>query len=195
MPGPTHNRNLEATRRVLEHLGGLLNTRISVRLWDGSVVPLGSDVDPRFFLSINRAGILGAILKKPTLENVLLQYVSGDIDFHGGDIYTFLEVLREGLTREDKKKLKSFNKLVLLRNALPLLFSSSKEVKASRGITYEGPGTFESDRDNEQFVQFHYDVSNDFYQQFLDPGMVCTPAGTSRLRTGRWSRRRRTSWT
>lgn len=161
--------HLEATRKVLEHVGGLINTRISVRLWDGSMVPLGEDVDPDYFLSINRPGILGSILKRPTLENVLLQYVSGDIDFHGGDIYTFLEVIRERVT---KKKFRDFDKKLLLTNALPLVFSSSSEMAASRELTYAGPGDVETHRDNKEFVQFHYDLSNEFYQLFLDPEMV-----------------------
>src|SRR4051794_18777423 len=40
-------RQLEAARAVLRHLAEVLDARFSVRLWDGSSVPLGRNVHPR----------------------------------------------------------------------------------------------------------------------------------------------------
>ncbi|MBW2712230.1 MAG: class I SAM-dependent methyltransferase [Deltaproteobacteria bacterium] len=167
----SEDQQLAAARRFFGQLGELLDTRISVRLWDGSVIPLGENVDSDFFLSIASAGVLGSLLRKPTAENLLAHYASGTIDFHGGNIREFLVVAR---SRHAKKKLRSLNKSSLLRSALPLLTAreSAREVEHTFAGDEKRRGA--GDRDEKSFIQFHYDVSNRFYQLFLDPQMQYT---------------------
>jgi len=81
---------LAATRRILNHVAESINARFSVRLWDGSMIPLGREVDERFFIAINGSGVLGGLLRRPTLENLLLQYVKGHIEIHG-DLIDFID--------------------------------------------------------------------------------------------------------
>ena len=45
-------RRLDVARELFSHLGTLLQSRISVRLWDGSVIPLGEDTEAGLELSI-----------------------------------------------------------------------------------------------------------------------------------------------
>lgn len=158
---------LTAARKIFEYVGEIINARFSVRLWDGSLVPLGKDADSGFFVSINGPGVIGALLRKPTYENLLLQYVNGALDIHG-DLIDFVAVARE---KRPKKKLKKINKFFFLRQALPLLLSFSQKIHVQHEFRDDEVGRKESRRNNKEFIQFHYDISNDFYGLFLGKEM------------------------
>ena len=90
----SETKQLAAARTVLEHVAELINARISLRLWDGTLVPLGQNVDPELFISISGPGVIGSLLRWPTLDNLLRHYATGRIDFHGGDLMKFGDVAR-----------------------------------------------------------------------------------------------------
>ncbi|MDW7771770.1 MAG: cyclopropane-fatty-acyl-phospholipid synthase family protein [Desulfobulbaceae bacterium] len=164
---------LKATRSIFTHIAETADLSFCVRLWDGTLIPLGDHADPQFYISIKEPGVLGTILRKPTLENILLQYASGNIDYHGGDIISFYEVVRNRGNRtrtvSSSSIKKKINKGQLFRKALPLLLARGKEAGVYR---YSGDETGRrTERDDKQFVRFHYDLSNDFYQLFLDREM------------------------
>ncbi|CAI2719607.1 SAM-dependent methyltransferase [Nitrospina watsonii] len=163
----SEEHRLAATRRMLHHLGDTLNARFSVRLWEGSLIPLGREVDERFVIAINGSGVLGGLLRKPTLENLLLEYVKGHIEIHG-DLIDFIALLRD---RQMKKNLKKLNKFFLLRQALPLLFAPAAHKTVQHEYTDDAIGRDAARRDNKKFIQFHYDISNEFYALFLDEEM------------------------
>src|SRR5438128_1904477 len=118
-------RQLKAARGTLAHLAELLDARFSVKLWDGSVIPLGSHVDPKIVVSIRGPGVIGSLLRRPTLDNLLCHYTTGGIDFQGGDLIAFGEVAR---VRRSRSRLKQLRKSLLLWNALPFLLA-----RADRG--------------------------------------------------------------
>jgi cyclopropane-fatty-acyl-phospholipid synthase len=161
-------QRLEAARTILQHIATAVEAPFSVRLWDGSMIPLGPDVDPRFFISLSGPGVIGSILRRPTLENVLRHYASGQIDFHGGDLMAFGEVAR---SRRAKARLRGLSKSLLLRHALPLLTTPPDKAELQHGFASDETGRDEAQRKNQDFIQFHYDVSNEFYQLWLDPEM------------------------
>lgn len=144
-----------------------MSARFSVRLWDGSMVPMGSDVDPRFFLSLRGPGVLGTILRRPTLETLLTHYASGDLDFHGGDLMAFGEIAR----KSSRLRTRDLDKGMLLREAFSLLLTPPDKADLKHGFADDETGLNSARRDNKSFIQFHYDVSNEFYQLFLDPEM------------------------
>ncbi|MBC8140731.1 MAG: hypothetical protein H7Y38_04745, partial [Armatimonadetes bacterium] len=43
----SEDKRIAAARRILEHLATKLNARFAIRLWDGSMVPMGQNVDER----------------------------------------------------------------------------------------------------------------------------------------------------
>ena len=51
---------IRSARSLLGRLANALNARVSVRLWDGTIVPLGSNADPELFISISGPGVIGA---------------------------------------------------------------------------------------------------------------------------------------
>ncbi len=163
----SEKNKLDAARRLFEYVGELLNVRFSVRLWDGTMVPLGKDVDSGFFVAINGPGVIGSLLRRPTYENLLLQYANGYVDIDG-DLIDFMAVAREKRT---KKRSGKINKLFLLKQALPLLLTSSQSTNAAHEYRDDEVGRKEARRDNKEFIQFHYDISNDFYSLFLGAEM------------------------
>jgi cyclopropane-fatty-acyl-phospholipid synthase len=165
------DRQLAAATQFFEQLGALLDTRISVRLWDGSMIPLGENADSNFFLSVASPGVLGSVLRKPTAENLLAHYASGAIDFHGGNIREFLVVAR---ARRAKKKLRNLSKSTLLRSALPLLTAREPAQKMEHSYAGDEKRRGAEQHDEKAFIQFHYDVSNRFYQLFLGSEMQYT---------------------
>lgn len=161
------DKQLSAARRILEHVAGKLNAQFSVRLWDDSMVPMGPDVDPRFFISLRGPGVLGTLLRNPSLETLLTHYASGDIDFHGGNLMEFGEVAR----KTGRLRTRDLDKGLLLREAAALFFAPKDKADLKHGFTDDETGLNAARRDNKSFIQFHYDVSNEFYQLFLDPEM------------------------
>src|SRR5687767_14368684 len=101
---------LNNLRAVLERVAGCLDSGASVRLWDGSVGPLGPDADPGLCLAVRGPGVIGSLLRRPTLDNLLTLYATGQIDFQGADLYTFAEQAR---VRQARGKLRSLGKLWL----------------------------------------------------------------------------------
>ena len=102
----SETKQLAAARTVLEHVAELINARVSLRLWDGTLVPLGRDVDPELFISISGPGVIGSLLRWPTLDNLLRHYATGRIGFHGGDLMKFGDVARIERSRSRFKQLK-----------------------------------------------------------------------------------------
>jgi cyclopropane-fatty-acyl-phospholipid synthase len=68
MPFFSDQDRLAVARRLFEHIGELINARFSIRLWDGSMIPLGRNIDTDFLIAINGPGIIGALLRRPTYE-------------------------------------------------------------------------------------------------------------------------------
>jgi cyclopropane-fatty-acyl-phospholipid synthase len=180
MPTPdTDDKYLRAARRLFEHLGEIADARFCVKLWDGGIIPLGERADPNYCISIKHPGVLGAILRRPTAESVLKQYANGGIDYHGGDLIAFCEIFRErgdrtkgvGSGRSKRFSLKKLRKGLVLRSVLQLLFAPRERETVDHRYRGDHAGHKPTGRDDKAFVQFHYDLSNEFYRLFLDPEM------------------------
>jgi len=171
----TNEKYLAAAKRIFSHLAEIADAQISIRLWDGSFIPLGESATEQYHIAIKGPEVLGTILRKPTLENFLLQYALGNVEFSGGDLIDFYEMLRrrgsrtKGVSSSQIKK--RLNKWYLFRQALPFLFA--KKISSDYDHQYRGDdiGRSQAARDEKSFIQFHYDLSNDFYSLFLDPEM------------------------
>ena len=95
-------------------------------------------------------------------------YAAGHIDFEGSDLLTFI-----GLARQKKVKIKArhLRKGFLLKHALPLLFAFEDKVQLAHAYTDDATGRQQTRHDDKKFIQFHYDIGNDFYALFLDAEM------------------------
>lgn len=158
---------LKAAKELFTSIGALTNAPFAIRLWDGSRIPLGADGDENFFISIKGPGVIGSLLRKPTYENLLLHYAHGNIGIHG-DLIDFVTLFRKKGSRDGLKKISRFN---LLRSALPLLFVPADKITMQHEYRGDVTGRQESRRKDRDFIQFHYDIGNDFYALFLGEEM------------------------
>ena len=166
---PRSHKQLAAARELFEHIAPKLQTRISMRLWDGSTIPLGDDVIDGLHLSIAGPGVVGALLRRPTPDNLLRLYARGHIDFHGADLYTLLKLAR---VKKSKKRLGTVSKTFVAKRLLPFVTAKASDVAVEHCFAGDETGLKRQSGDNKDFIQFHYDVGNDFYRLFLDPEMV-----------------------
>jgi cyclopropane-fatty-acyl-phospholipid synthase len=164
---------LRSAERLFQNVADAVDAPFSIRLWNGAVYPLGQNSDPDMYLSISHPGVLGAMLRKPTAENLIRHFARGDIDFHGADFVTFAECAR---VKHSRKKARQINKLGLLRNLAPFLFASSGSGRVEHEWQGDEVGRQRSQEQHKDYIQFHYDISNDFYKLFLDDNMVYTCA-------------------
>jgi cyclopropane-fatty-acyl-phospholipid synthase len=162
-------RQLEAARDLARELGTKLDLNASLRLWDGSLTPLGRNVTGPFEISIADAGVIGSLLRWPTLDNFIRHYVDKGIDFSGGTLIDLGSQLNQG---GRSVKLKGRDALGLARRLYPFLTARSDDVQDDQGFEGEITGRRRKTADNKDYIQFHYDLSNDFYALFLDPEMV-----------------------
>lgn len=166
-------RRLEAAKALVRNLADTLNIDASVRLWDGSKVPLGRNVTSPFELAIADAGVIGSILRSPKLDTIIRQYIDKGLDYSGGSLIDF----GIGLNARDRgTKLTPLKTMQLAYKLKPFFFAKTGDARDEQGFEGDIIGRAESRRDNTAYISFHYDLSNEFYALFLDPEMVYTCA-------------------
>ena len=160
---------METARQLFELLAPALGLPVSLQLWDGSRVPLGENVDPSLAISIASPGVLGSLLRRPTPERLVREYATGGVELLGGDILAFVAAL--GASAGPRARLSKLGMLRVVRRALPLVFARHRSESLAHGYAGETTGRSESRRENRDLIQFHYDVSNEFYALFLGSEM------------------------
>ena len=162
-------RQLEAVKGIVGDIAGFLDLDMWVRLWDGSRLPLGGNVKGPLELSIASPGVIGALLRRPTLDTVIRLYISKGLDFSGGTLIDFGRMVDRGRARirlDGKARFRLFGRL------LPFLWAKDERPLEEHGFEGDRSGKSRSSADNQDYVGFHYNLSNDFYALFLDPEMV-----------------------
>jgi cyclopropane-fatty-acyl-phospholipid synthase len=165
----TPQRQIHRARELVEHLRGRLNSPISVRLWDGSLVPLGDNPQPGLEISISGPGVLGTLLRSPRADTLLRLYARGAIDYRGADLVAFIESAR---VRNSRRKAKGLPVGLLAKFASAFLLVRGEATHVDHRYGGDETGLKRKQQENRDFIQFHYDISNDFYRLFLDEQMV-----------------------
>ena len=144
-------------------LGGTPLTHVSIRFWDGTLWP---DNRPRAAtVVLKHPGALREMLASGTAKGLGEAYLRDDFDVEG-DMEQSLElaVALENRPAGWLNSLANFYHFNRLPNAHGGRFDG-RELGDLKGRQH----TLTRDR---QVVSFHYDVSNDFYQLWLDERMV-----------------------
>lgn len=162
-------RQIKRAVELFGYLKSRLNAPVSVRLWDGTVVPLGENVKPGFEISISGPGVIGTLLRKPKPDTLLRLYARGAIDYHGADLVTFIEAVR---VKNSRQKAKGLPIGLIAKFASSFLLTSGESTDVEHCFEGDETGLRREQKDNKDFIQFHYDVSNEFYKLFLDDQMV-----------------------
>ena len=170
----TAQSKIDSIKALLNSVSEPLNLNVSVRLWNGEVVPLGPEADGRYTIGLSGPGVIGSLMRMPTLETLVRLYATGHIEFDGGDLIEFSEALK---TRQsNRERLKQVSKTMLAKRTLPFLFAKTDSAELSEGFRDDMVGRDESKRKNSDYIQFHYDVGNEFYKLFLGSEMMYTCA-------------------
>lgn len=168
-------RQLQAARKLFSAVGEQLDVDLSVKLWDGSVIPLGEDVSNDLLLIIRDPGVITSLLRRPGLDVIIRHYIKGMIDFEGG---TLLDIGARLAFKHTRGRLKNIPKRDILQFAGAFLFAPTLKPGDSRGFEGDESGKprSRSKQDDKAFIEFHYDLSNEFYELFLGQHMVYTCA-------------------
>ncbi|MGB6536440.1 MAG: cyclopropane-fatty-acyl-phospholipid synthase family protein [Xanthobacteraceae bacterium] len=156
---------------MLAHARERLRIDIGFVLWDGSTVPSTLPAGA-FAIVLADEGVVAALIRRPKLDTILNLWVSARFDLRNGTLFDLV-------ARRPKVRSKDFLRVIDKWLALGV---AAKFLFVSRG----GPWPLEQLRDdpvadgsesaNRENVQYHYDVSNEFYALFLDPEMIYTCA-------------------
>lgn len=154
-----------ALQDALRHVGQALSIPLRVVLWDGSEVAMSAD-EALPTLAIRSPGVVASLLKRPSLENLVRHYAVGNIAIDG-DLMAIGNSLSARVRKKDVRRL---SKRLLLRKLWPFLFVRAE--KATTRHDYGEGATAHANVRNQDYIQFHYDVGNDFYALLLGASMV-----------------------
>ena len=167
--GAREDKQLEAARSLIRDVADRLDLDAWARLWDGTRLPLGKAPTSNFEIAISDPGVIGAIIRSPRLDTIIRQYVEKGIDFSGGTLVDFGSGLQKGKT---SLKLQGRDIAAIGLKLAPFLFQKKHETRDAYGFRGDITGASRKTEDNKAYIQFHYDLSNEFYALFLDPEMV-----------------------
>src|SRR5712692_187499 len=145
-----------------------------VELWDGSFLPSASGEAPRGKVVLRRPSAVHALLPPTSDRRLAEAFIREEIDIEG-DAIEVLEAAAQWKGPQVRAAL------------LPLLSSWAHRVfgRGASSLAASLRGRVHSERRDRKAVQHHYDVSNEFYQLFLDSSMVYScgyfPSGSESL--------------
>ena len=134
----------------------------AIRLWDGTVWEPRGTTAHRFTIVLNGPSALRRMFFPPTERKLGEAYIFGDFEIEG-ELYAAIDLARflwEGWSLSDT-----------LRFAPKLLRLPSRDPGSNNQIAHMSGERHSVQRDK-QAIQYHYDVSNEFYQLWLDERMV-----------------------
>ncbi|MGH6913125.1 MAG: class I SAM-dependent methyltransferase, partial [Geminicoccales bacterium] len=111
------------------------------------------------------------LMRRPSLDNLFRHYVKGHVEVHGSDLISCFEIMRRE-KKQKKLRLGTLRKGLPWADALPLLLAGGSQISVGHEVRGAEAGRQRTQRSDQDLIQFHYDVSNDFYALFLDSEMV-----------------------
>src|SRR5580704_14260334 len=158
---------LEALRRLLDHVHRVFALEFGFLLWDGSMVPENWARD-RLYILIADEGAVAGLVRHPNLRTLANLWAAARLDIRNGTIFDLVAQRPSVRMREMRKMLK---KSLLLRTATRFLFAPRGGPWPLENIGTDRPGAG-SAAENKKNISYHYDISNAFYELWLDPEMV-----------------------
>ena len=159
-------RRLDSFRRLLSHIHERILPDIGFVLWDGSTVPADLSSDALAFV-IADEGAVAAMIRRPNVDTFLNLWVTSRFDLRNGSFFDLASRRPKTRTRE---LVKSFDKRLALTTLAKFLLvprGGPWPLEAVRKARTDG-----SETASKTNIHYHYDVSNRFYELFLDPEMV-----------------------
>ncbi|MBE0416559.1 MAG: class I SAM-dependent methyltransferase [Coriobacteriia bacterium] len=147
-----------------EAFGTYRPREFGVRLWDGSEWEPESGQDARFTLVLKHPGALKRMFWPPNQVTLGEAFIYDDFDIEG-DLESAASLADHlGVLTGDVKR--------LVKLAWRLVTMPSPERECEGRVCAELDGRPHSKERDRAAIAYHYDVSNDFFQVWLDPDMV-----------------------
>jgi cyclopropane-fatty-acyl-phospholipid synthase len=161
------DRQLAGARRLLTHLAGLLQAEIAIRLWNGERIALGPAGPEAPTIAIRTPRAITRLVRRPSLSTLIELFAAGDLDFENATLFDI--AAKRGAVRT-KGLFKRIDTRLAVGSLWPFVFARQSETRdhSFGGAIAERES---AGRDNKALIQFHYDLSNEFYALFLDPEM------------------------
>ena len=166
MPEASRARRLDSFRRLLAHINAHILPDVGFVLWDGSTVPADLAADALAFV-IADEGAIAAMIRRPNVDTFLNLWVASRFDLLNGSFFDL--AARRPKTRS-RDLMKSFDKRLALATLGRFLFVPRGGPWPLVAVSKARSGG--SEAANKENIHYHYDVSNRFYELFLDPAMV-----------------------
>ncbi|NRA31085.1 MAG: class I SAM-dependent methyltransferase [Parvularculaceae bacterium] len=145
-----------------------LQADFSVILWDGSAVPMKPGAADDLTITITSPDVIRRLLLKPGLPTMVKLLAGKELLLEGGSPLDFANRWDHGRAVH---LLKRIDRGLMARNALPFLLQRGTDPAQLPSYLKEA-GETKEERDDQEMIAFHYDVSNEFFQLFLDDEMV-----------------------
>ena len=173
MPGSPDPRTVKI-KDILADISAIADLPFSVRLWDEEPIALGNSVTPGLEFTIRSPGVISDLVRHPKVDRLVGHYATGGIGIEGG---TLLDLAAGHDDDPRRSKLfKKLDKAKLLRAGLPFLVGKGEPPGATMSFTGATGEVATAGKADQDYVRFHYDISNEFYRLFLDPQMQYTCA-------------------
>jgi cyclopropane-fatty-acyl-phospholipid synthase len=164
------DRKVEGLRRIIEHIARNISADLSVRLWDGTIVPLGPNVRGDLAFALRSPAAIRRLMLSPKTETFLELFAAGELDVENGSLLEAARCVNHVRVLHLARKL---DRRMVLRALWPFLFAGKPRAAiAVEGYRPAKAGRRQIGRDDKRLIEFHYDVSNDFYALFLGRDMV-----------------------
>ncbi|GGC50405.1 SAM-dependent methyltransferase [Chelatococcus reniformis] len=163
------DKRLATLKKLLAHVHKEMGLEFGFYLWDGSTVP-ATLAPGALGVWLGDEGAVASLIRRPNAETLSNLWASGRLDIRNGTIFDMVEKKPKVRTRDFRK---SLNRLLALRTASKFLFVSRGGPWPLEEISEEKPSSGDA-AENKKNIGYHYDVSNAFYELWLDPEMVYT---------------------
>jgi cyclopropane-fatty-acyl-phospholipid synthase len=161
-------RRLNSLKSLLAHARERLQIDLGFALWDGSTIPHALAAGA-FVLTIADEGTVAAMIRRPKLDTLFNLFAAGRLELRNG---TLFDLMAQRPRVRSKDFLKALDKKLALAAVAQFLLVSRGgpwPLEEIRGDKASRDGTETANRAN---IQYHYDLSDEFYALFLDPEMV-----------------------
>ena len=155
---PENSKTARAIQSIIETIA----PEFGVVLWDGSEIGPKDGVR----LLINSPDVLKRLFWQPNISTLIELWSHGIVDVTGGTLFDLVAKRPKGKLKD---KIKQISKLQIVKALPEIAFSkSTKDSVKLAGRNWSVSGS------DKEAITHHYDVSNAFYQLFLDERMVYT---------------------
>jgi cyclopropane-fatty-acyl-phospholipid synthase len=162
-------KRLATLKDLLRHVHQTMQLEFGFVLWDGTRIPENWPADA-LGVAIADEGVVAALIRRPNAETLSNLWASARLDIANGTIFDLVAKKPKVRTRDFRR---SLNRTLALKTAAKFLFVDRGGPWPLENISDEQPSSGDA-AENKKNIGYHYDVSNAFYELWLDPEMVYT---------------------